>query len=134
VLTVRYVSHQFAHLETLERVRRWLIEAGFDPSRIEVHTQGIPRIAVSVAPGEAAEVERLIDAAESADPDGFPGFWELASQQHVYPQGVQPGDPASELQQSESFVVAWKPLDSKREISQTTTNEQIREAYEETGN
>ena len=84
---MRYVTHQFAHLETLERAKRWLIQAGIDASRIEARTQGILSLAVAVEPGESAEVKQIIDAAESSDPDGNPGIWDLASvQRHVYPQ------------------------------------------------
>ena len=83
---VRNMTHQFAHIETLERARRWLIQAGIDPSRIEARTQGILSLAVAVEHGESAEVQRIIDAAESSDPDGNPGIWDVASQRHVYPQ------------------------------------------------
>ena len=75
---MRYITHEFAHPETLDRARRWLVQAGFDPSRIEAHSHGVPRLAVAVEPGEAAEVAMLIDAAEASDPDGFPSFLELA--------------------------------------------------------
>src|SRR5437763_4395324 len=91
-LAVRYITHQFAHPETLDRARRWLIQAGIDPSRIEAHPHGTPRLAVAVEPGEAAEVALLIDAAEAGDPDGFPSFLELARQQHIYPQVMEPHD------------------------------------------
>ena len=57
---------------------RWLIEVGFDPGRIELHHHGIPRMAVAVEPGQAAEVDRIIDAAESSDPDGTPSVWDVA--------------------------------------------------------
>ena len=75
---MRYLTHQFAHLETLERARRWLVHAGFDPAQIHVTIDGIPRIAVLVAPGQAAEAGLIIDAAELADPEGLPSFWDLA--------------------------------------------------------
>ena len=83
---MRILTHQFAHIETLERAKRWLVQAGIDPSRIEARTQGIPTLAVAVEPGESAEVQQIIDAAESSDPDGNPGIWDLARQRHVYPQ------------------------------------------------
>ena len=76
---MRYVTHQFAHVETLERARRWLVLAGIDPSWVEARTHGILRLAVAVEAGESAEVQRIIDVAESSDPDGYPGFWDLAS-------------------------------------------------------
>jgi hypothetical protein len=127
---VRYITHEFAHVETLERAKRWLIEAGLDPSRIEVHTQGIPRLAVQAAPGEAAEIEQIIDAAESTDPQGNPSFWDIARQRHVYPQSAAPGTTPSEGQ-SESFVIGWRPLDASREVTQESTETEKQRAYRE---
>ena len=67
---MRYVTHEFSHVETLERARRWLIQAGINPNHIEAHTQGVPRISVAVEGAEAAEVQFVISVAESSDPDG----------------------------------------------------------------
>jgi hypothetical protein len=130
---VRYISHQFAHFETLDRARRWLVQSGINPSRIEVHTDGIPRLAVAVETGEAAEVELIIGAAESGDPDGNPSFWDLARQKHVYPEPQGPGASTRPETRSESFVVGWRPLDSDREVTQTTTEAEIelQRAYRE---
>jgi hypothetical protein len=109
-----------------------LIQAGFDPSRIEAHTQGIPRLAVAVEPGEAAEVAMLIDAAESSDPDGFPSFLELA-RRHIAPRAVEPVDVVEQPAHASSFVVGWRPVDHDREVIQTTTEMNVREAYERRG-
>ena len=46
VAIVGFVTREFVQLETLERAKRWLIEVGFHPSRIELHTHGTPRITV----------------------------------------------------------------------------------------
>jgi len=124
-----YLSHQFAHLDTLERARRWLLLAGIEPARIEVHTDGIPRLSVAVHEGESAEVELLIAAAESADPDGNPSFWDLARQKHIYPESPQPT--AADETRSQSFVVGWRPLDSDEEITQATTDVDLQRAYRE---
>ena len=67
---VGYVTREFAHAETLERAKRWLIEVGFLPSRIEVHTHGTYRITVSVESGQFDEVQRMLDAVATADPEG----------------------------------------------------------------
>jgi len=117
-----YVTHEFAHPETLERARRWLVQAGFDPSRIEVYSTGTPRLAIAVDGGEAAEVELLIDAAEATDPEGYPSFWELAHQPHLHAQIEEPIESTTPETHSESFVVSWRPLDTDREVSQTTTD------------
>jgi hypothetical protein len=125
---MRYITHQFAHVETLERTVRWLLQAGFDPSRIEANRQGIPRIALAVGPGESAEVELIIDAAESTDPDGNPSFWDLARQKHIYVECGNTEKPTPEYQPN-SFVVGWRPVDTRREISQASTDADLREAY-----
>jgi hypothetical protein len=105
---MRYVTHQFAHLETLSLARRWLVQLGFDPGHIETHTDGIPRIAVAVPEDRAAEVALLINAAELTDPDAWPSFWDLARQDHVYPQMVGAEGPAT-LQQSRTTAIGWHP-------------------------
>ena len=119
---MRNMTHQFAHIETLERARRWLIQAGIDPSRIEARTQGILSLAVAVEHGESAEVQHIIYAAESSDPDGNPGIWDVASQRHVYPQVDTASTIAGNaVHHSESFVVGWRPQDPTREVTQTDT-------------
>lgn len=120
---MRYVTHQFSHLETLERAKRWLIQAGIDASRIEARVQGILTLAVAVEPGESAEVQQIISAAESSDPEGNPGIWDLANQQHVYPQTTNAPATATETQ-SQSFVVGWRPQDAAAEVTQTDTERQ----------
>jgi hypothetical protein len=130
---MRYITHQFAHLETLERARRWLIQAGIDPSRIEVHTQGIPGLGVAVLPGESAEVEMIIGAAESSDPEGNPSFWDLARQKHIYRETAEAGGKSPESEEPHSFVVGWRPIDTKREVSQVSTEMHLREGYVERG-
>ena len=50
---MRYVTREFAHMETLERAKRWLTEVGFHPSRIEVHTHGTLRLTIKVEAGQA---------------------------------------------------------------------------------
>jgi hypothetical protein len=125
---VRYVTHQFAHIETLERARRWLIQAGIDASRIEALTQGILTLAVAVDMGESAEVKQIIDAAEASDPDGNPGIWDLASHWHVYPQAIA-APAGGNVAHSESFVVGWRPQDAAREVTQTDT--ELQKIYNE---
>jgi len=128
---VRYITHEFAHPETLDRAQRWLIQAGFDPGRIEVHHQGIPRIAVAVEPGEAAGVEMVISAAESGDPEGLPSFWDLARQHHIYPENPEPAIDAAAHSSSASFVVGWRPVDSENEITQASTDVELQKAFRE---
>jgi hypothetical protein len=119
---MRYLTHQFAHIETLERAKRWLIHAGIDPSHIEARTQGILTLAVAVESGESAEVQRIIDAAESSDPDGNPGIWDVASHRHVYPQVDTATVVSTSEAPAESFVVTWQPRDAHREVTQIDTD------------
>jgi hypothetical protein len=130
---VRYVTQQFAHPETLDRARRWLVQAGFDPSRLVVHTHATPRLAVAVGPGEGAEVELLIDAALASDPDGCPSFLDLAPQGQIDLRPEQPGDSVIQQPHSNSFVIGWRPIDNDREVYQTTTELHLHEAYAERG-
>jgi hypothetical protein len=106
-----------------------LVQVGFDSARIEVNLRDSPRLSVAVGPGEAAEVEMVIHAAEEGDPDGSPSFWELARHQHIYPQS-QEGDSAVERgTRSASFVIGWRPLDDVREVTQATADMNLRAAY-----
>jgi hypothetical protein len=128
---VRYVTHEFSHVETLERARRWLIQAGINPNHIEAHTHGVPRISVAVEGAEAAEVQFVISVAESSDPDGAPGIWDHARQQHIERQGVAQTASPTTAAHAESFVVGWRPQDAEREVTQTDTNVQLQKEFRE---
>ena len=95
-----FVTREFAQIETLERAKRWLTEVGFHPSRIELHTHGTPRITVTVEPGQAAEVEQILDAVASSDPAGSPSFWDHPQHhhdaKHAKPASPDPGALKSE--------------------------------------
>jgi hypothetical protein len=121
---VGYVTREFAHLETLERAKRWLIEVGFHPSRIEVHTQGTPRMTVTVEPGQADEVERVLDAVCSGDPDESPGFWDHSRHPLGISKQQKPAHLAADVTHSETFHIGWKPLDPDREVTSTDTEKQ----------
>ena len=123
-----YVTREFAHAETLERAKRWLIELGFQPTRIEVHTHGTFRLTVSVDSGQADEVERVLDAVASGDPDAPPGFWE-SKQHHVDPKQTTPVSPAPAALHSETFDIGWRPLDPGREVTQTSTENEKQKTY-----
>jgi hypothetical protein len=128
---VQHVTREFAHLETLERAKRWLIQAGIHASRIELFTRGVPRITVEVQPGEAAEVERVLDALATSDLEESPSFWDQARQQHVYPQQPDSEAPAVNPAHSESFVIGWRPQDPEREVSQESTDIERQKAFRE---
>jgi hypothetical protein len=128
---MRFLTHQFAHLETLERARRWLVLAGIEPSRIQAHTHGSIRLAVGVEAGERAEVERVIDVAESSDPDGQPGFWELTSHRNLYPQADAAASTRGIATHSHSFVVGWHPQDADRQGTHIESGVELQKHYQE---
>jgi hypothetical protein len=126
---MRYLTHQFAHLETLERARRWLVQAGFDPTHIHAMADGIPRIAVLLAPGQAAEAELIIDAAELTDPEGPPSFWDLARQPHVYHDHHTETEPLPGELESKTFVVGYHLPDERSDLVTSVTASEMRDAF-----
>jgi hypothetical protein len=116
-----YITHEFAHTETLDRARRWLRLLGFDPARIEAHSHGVPRLAVAVDHGEAAEVALLIDIAESTDPDGFPSISQPAQPRHVKAQPDMMGDSMQRAAKPASFAVGWHPLEAAGDLGQASS-------------
>ena len=128
---MRYMTHQFTHVETLERARRWLVQSGIDRSRIEARTQGMLSLAVAVEGGESAEVQRIFDVAESSDPDGYPGIWGLGGRRHVDPQADIVTSTVATVTHSFSFVVGWHPQDADRELTQTDTGVELQKHFQE---
>ena len=101
-------THHFAHRETLNRARSWLAHLGIPAHQIRAQTTGIPRIVVSVPPGQRDEIQMLINAVERTDPDGFPSFWELARQSHT---GSDVAEEAGvpEPEKSGGSPISWHP-------------------------
>jgi hypothetical protein len=130
---MRYVTHQFAHVETLERARRWLVLAGIGPGRLEAHTHGILRLVV-VVEGESAEVQHVIDVAEASDPDGHPGFWKMAGQSPSFPRTGADGSAAHSSMHAQSFVFGWHPQDADRDLTQIETGVELQKRYQEARN
>jgi hypothetical protein len=95
-----------------------MVRAGIDRSRIESRTQGILSLAVAVEAGESAEVQRIIDVAESSDPDGYPGIWDLVSRRQTYPQTDTATSAVGTMTPANSFVVGWHPQDADREVTE----------------
>ncbi len=126
---MRYLTHQFAHSETLDRARRWLIDAGVSPDRIHVHHHGVPNLAVAVEPGEVDGIEMVIRAAENPDPDGLPSFWELARLETTEAAASEPVASAVS-RPSESFVLAWHPIDTNWDEEMRRQVEQQRDFRE----
>jgi hypothetical protein len=125
---VGFVTREFVQLETLERAKRWLIEVGFHPSRIELHTHGTPRITVSVEAGQAAEVEQILDAVTSSDPAGSPSFWDHPQHAHLSKQAKPPATGPGALA-SESIDISSRPIDPDRDVTQISTEIEKQKAY-----
>ena len=107
-----------------------MVQAGIDRSRIEARTQGILSLAVAVEGGESAEVQRIIDVAETSDPDGYPGIWELAGRRSVERQANPATNTVSALAHSHSFEVGWHPQDADREVIQIDTDVELQKRYQ----
>ena len=128
---MHYLTHQFAHPETLARARRWLINAGITPDRMQVRYYGIPNLAVAAEPGEVDGIEMVIRAAEINDPDGAPGFWDLAKVHATGPEMPEEVTARDEMARHNSFELAWHPVDSAWDTEVTTNEVALQKAYRE---
>jgi hypothetical protein len=103
-----YITHHFAHPETLSRARSWLTHLGYKPHQIETHAEGLPRLAMSIEPYQLGEVSMLINAVERTDTDGFPSFWDLARQPHVARVEDSGSDERHPVHRT---AIGWHPCD-----------------------
>ena len=69
-----YLTHTFAHAETLSRAQNWLTQLGFR-TRQGAHGPDTSRLVIVGEPDRMAAAKMVISAAENADPDGFRSFW-----------------------------------------------------------
>jgi hypothetical protein len=106
-----YLTHEFAHADTLERARRWLLQIGFQPGQIEVHRSGIPWISVLASEAEQYEVQMIFEAAELTDPEGWPSFWELAKVPYPHFETTPESATASTIVTARPSPVGWHPPD-----------------------
>ncbi len=107
---MRYLTHAFAHSETLDRARRWLIHAGVTPERIRVHHHGIPTLIISTDSAEVDGLKMIIRAAETTDPDGYPSIWHLARRPHSPDDSTEPlTSPVPAVRSS--FPLTWGAVD-----------------------
>jgi hypothetical protein len=102
-----YLTHTFAHRETLTRAHSWLTRHGFHPRH---NTSGVPRIMIVDEPYRLAAAKMLINAAESADPDGFPGLWDEARLPH-HPAQEYVADLRPEPARPRRSAIGWHPMD-----------------------
>ncbi|MFO0959269.1 MAG: hypothetical protein U0800_17865 [Isosphaeraceae bacterium] len=99
------MSHEFANRETLKRVEEWLLRLGFPREDVQVDEGDEPRIAVNTRLADAARVQLIIDAIESADPQGNPSLWDLALKPH--PHHEPANTPAPEATRADP--IGWHP-------------------------
>jgi len=106
-----YLTHTFAHRETLSRAHDWLTRLGFHPRQVATHTSAIPRLMIPVGPESLAAAQMLINAAESADPDGFPPLW--AKNEAAHRSLATHHQDTAQARQGEprTSVIGWHPLD-----------------------
>jgi hypothetical protein len=105
-----FVTHTFAHVETLDRAERWLRQRGFRPSQIDAHREGVPWISVICSPDREAEAALIFKAAEASDPDGWPSFWDLAQMPHPHLEPVSDARESSVVTAKPS-TIGWHPPD-----------------------
>jgi hypothetical protein len=107
-----YLTHTFAHRETLSRAHSWLTDLGFRPRRIDSPEVGIARLMIPVKPDCLAAAQMVINAVETADEDGFPSFWDETQAHHLSPVRTRPvGETTVPQYQPHSSVIGWHPLD-----------------------
>ncbi len=114
----RYVSHHFAHEETLDRAERWLRQRGFRPEQIETHREGVPRITVVCDAERAAEAEMILKAAETGDPEGWPSLWDEARMPHPHLATQVPDATDTVVFTVHPSPIAWHPLDAHHSPSE----------------
>ena len=105
-----YLTHTFAHRETLSRAHSWLTQLGFHPRQIGAHGYGVPRIVIVDEPQRLAAAKMLINAAENADPDGFASLWDQAPKPHQV-RAQSPEDINAERREPRASAIGWHPLD-----------------------
>jgi hypothetical protein len=107
-----YVTHYFAHEETLERAERWLLQTGFTPGQIETHREGVLWISVLTEPGGEVGAQMVFNAAERLDPSGWPSFWELARVPHAHVEAAPVMTDVAALPLAPQHIpIGWNPPD-----------------------
>lgn len=129
----RYVTHHFAHIETLSRAEKWLLQLGFDAGQIEVHRVGVPWISVLVRPDQSDEARMVFEAAELTDPEGWPSFWEMAQMPHPHMDEIVVDTHLVHGRETHKAPVAFHPKDwddaSERAVKSESNLCNIHDAY-----
>ena len=106
-----YLTHTFAHRETLSRALFLADALGFHPRQINAPSVHIPRLMIPVEPDRLAAAQMVINAVESADADGFPSFWDKAETHFGPPIEFHQDMASAQDTKPHSSVIGWHPLD-----------------------
>jgi hypothetical protein len=121
-----YYIHHFAHHETLRRACDWLGQLGFHPDGPMPGKADSPWLTLSIAAGQLAEVELLVNAAENTDPLGWPGFWDEAGLARGRTR-VSSHEPHPPRERTGRVAIGWHPIDAA-DILDRAELERLREA------
>ncbi len=109
---MRYMTHHFAHVETMQRARRWLVELGFDSTRIHTHGEHHPWMTILDTADRLAQARVIINAIEHGEHGKRHGVWDRPRDaDHVeHHHGAHVHVHAHE--HHESVTIGWHPPDS----------------------
>ena len=106
-----YLTHTFAHRETLTRAYSWLTHLGFHPREVDAADVHSARLMIPVDPHRLAAAQMVINAVESADADGFPSFWDKVDTQFGTSREFRNDRVFAHEIRPHSSVIGWHPLD-----------------------
>jgi hypothetical protein len=101
-------THRFHSVETLARAQDWLGRIGIAADRIEVSSTGLPSMTVQTEFARLPEVEMIINAAELADPDGWPALDQFGD---FTMMAVDAGARLDGGEHVHSTPIGWHPVD-----------------------
>jgi len=79
-----FLTHRFGSVDTLDRARYWLTHHGFDVALANPAEHDETRLAMSLDLSQVSAALSLIDSIERADPQGWPGVFDLPKTLHAH--------------------------------------------------
>jgi hypothetical protein len=101
-------THRFHSFETLTLARDWLGKMGIPSDHIHVSAVGLPSLMVETEVTRLPEVEMIINAAETSDPEGWPS-WDTIVQ--WTPVHMDSGHDAASAIHTHSTPIGWHPIE-----------------------
>lgn len=99
-----YFTHHFPNHRTLSRAQYWLTQFGIEPYRLEVRSEGHPRIGFNLGLADASKARAIIHAVEAGETEEVgPDIWDLVAPADRPGTGPATGSPAS--------PIGWHPRD-----------------------